>query len=159
MSGNNPFTTISQVGIVVRDIQKTMSEMERLFGVTPDKMAHVNPTHQRYRGKDGDFDALIALYDYSNIQIELIQPLGGSNIWQEFLDKHGTGIHHIRFDVKNHDQAISDMERKGIAVSQSGDTIAPGKRWTYFDSEDALGFVFEQLSFIDPISEDLKKIQ
>ena len=146
MKKQNLFTTISQVGIVVRDIEKTMNEMTRLFGVTPDKKGNIAPTSRRYHGNDGDFDALIALYDYANIQIELIEPLGGTSIWQEFLDKHGEGIHHIRFTVDDHDEAIRDMAEKGIDVSQSGDSLIPGLRWTYFDSEATLGFVFEQLS-------------
>ena len=137
---------VSQVGIVVKDIRKTMAGMERLFGATPDKMGNVAPTNRRYHDKEGDFDALIALYDFANIQIELIEPLGGSNIWQEFLDRHGDGIHHIRFTVDDHDGAIEEMAEKGIKVSQSGDSLTPGLRWTYFDSEPELGFIFEQLS-------------
>jgi hypothetical protein len=142
----NKFTKVSQVGIIVKDIRKTMAAMERVFGATPDKEGNVCPTNRRYHGKEGDFDALIALYDFANIQIELIEPLRGDNIWQEFLDKHGEGIHHIRFNVEDNDAAINDMAEKGIEVSQSGDSLTPGLRWTYFDSEDALGFIVEQFS-------------
>ena len=146
MEAKNKFTNVSQVGIVVKDIRKTMAAMERIFGAVPEKMGNVCPTNRRYHGKEGDFDALIALYDFANIQIELIEPLSGSNIWQGFLDSNGDGIHHIRFTVEDHDGAIGDMAEKGIAVSQSGDSMIPGLRWAYFDSEDDLGFVVEQLS-------------
>ncbi len=146
MEEKSQFTKLSQVGIVVRDIRETMAAMERVFGQKPDKMGHVAPTNRIYCGESGDFDAMIALYDFAGIQIELIEPLEGRSIWREFLDQRGPGIHHIRFTVEDHDLAVGEMENKGIRVSQSGDSLTPGLRWAYFDSQDALGFIFELLS-------------
>jgi hypothetical protein len=31
---------------------------------------------------------------------EIVQPLTGPNIYEEFLDRHGEGIHHVAVDCK-----------------------------------------------------------
>ena len=41
-------------------------------------------------------------FDLENIQLELIQPNGVKSTWQDFLDEHGEGIHHIAFPVKEY---------------------------------------------------------
>ncbi|WP_371362811.1 hypothetical protein SRRS_38680 [Sporomusa rhizae] len=146
MEQKNLFTNFSQVGFVVRDMNKTVEAMERILGVKPDVVNNVNPENKRYHGKPGDFDAVLALYNFANVQLEFIQPVSGTSIWQEHLDKHGEGLHHIRFTVDDHDEAVEYMAQKGILPSQQGDSLTPTVQWDYFDTEPVLGFILETLS-------------
>ena len=71
--------------------------------------------------------------------LELHQPMGGPSSFQEFLDKHGNGVHHIGFEVGDRrDAVIADMEKAGYDVHRTLG-IYPGSSWTIVDSEDDLG--------------------
>jgi 4-hydroxyphenylpyruvate dioxygenase-like putative hemolysin len=77
------------------------------------------------------------------VTIELIEPVGGPSTWQEFLDKHGEGVHHLAFMVKGTDQVVAVLEGQGIPMVQQGDYT--GGRYTYLDGESKLGVVLELL--------------
>lgn len=146
MEKKNLFTNLSQVGFIVKDMDKTIAAMKLVFGVEPDVVNNVSPANKRYHGKPADFDAILALYNFANVQLELIQPVSGKSIWQEHLDQHGEGLHHIRFTVENQEEAIAYMAAKGISPSQQGDSLTPNVQWDYFDTEPVLGFIVEILS-------------
>ncbi|WXC59931.1 hypothetical protein SNK03_13600 [Fusarium graminearum] len=67
---------------------------------------------------------------------EIMQPVSGPSLMQEFLHKGGQGIHHVAFDC-NHvpqQQRKDEFKRRGFEVAQSG--IWHGKKgtWTCFES-------------------------
>ena len=90
--------------------------------------------------------AEIALFDFDDVQLEFLQPLSGRTIWQDHVDAHGYGIHHIRFDCDDEQAGIETMQSQGMPVSQAGDSRTPNMRWTCFDSEPVLGFVLEMMT-------------
>ena len=70
--------------------------------------------------------------------VELSQPIGGESTFQEFLDKHGEGVHHLGFEVgEKRDAIVKELEEKGYNTRQIG--FYPGSSWTIVDSEDRLG--------------------
>ena len=83
-----------------------------------------------------------------NIELEIIQPLDGDNVYSDFLEKKGGGIHHIRFNVPDTDMLINHLAEKEIGVTQWGMGLRPGTKWIYFDTEDTLGFVIEAMNTI-----------
>jgi catechol 2,3-dioxygenase-like lactoylglutathione lyase family enzyme len=142
--GAGRFSRLSQVGFVVRDLDKTMEAMRKVFGAEPDKMMHCPQEGRKYYGSDGDFTARIAFYEFCNVQLEFVEPLGGKSIWQDFLDQGREGLHHIRFSVDNFEETRQELLKKDIGMAQEGlSALVPGLRWGYFDSEDPLGFIFE----------------
>ena len=78
-----------------------------------------------------------------NLQIELIQPLGGKSTWQEFLDKNGEGIHHIAFSVKNINGVEKKFELQGMPTVQNGGW--DGGAYSYIDASESLGCILELL--------------
>jgi len=146
MEGKKIFNHISQVGFIVKDADMTIKAMQKIFGVLPDAQGHVAPTNKKYRGNSAEFDSMILLYNFANVQLEFIQPISGKNIWQEHLDKHGEGLHHVRFTVDNYDEAEMYLSERGIVPLQQGDSLTPNLRWDYFDTESVLGFVLETMS-------------
>ena len=146
-TGANLFNHISQVGFVVRDLEKTRETMLRVFEREPDKVLHLPTDGIKYYGSDGDFTAVIAFYFFGDTQLEFIQPLSGKSIWQDFLDQGKEGLHHIRFSVESFSGARDFMDGKGVPISQEGfSALVPGLRWAYFDSEEPLGFIFEMFN-------------
>jgi hypothetical protein len=141
---NKHLTKITQIGIVVRDIEPMIEGMRRVFGVEPDIVSHTPKTEGRfYQGNPEPFSCKMAIYKFANIDIEFVEPENGKNIWDDFLDAGQHGLHHARFSVDNFQETVSDMNERGFKVSMQGDSMTKGLKFAYFDTEKALDFVLE----------------
>lgn len=138
--------TITQVAVIVKDIDKSRVAWANVLGVkTPD--VSVAESHfsrpTKYKGTASDAKAKLAFFAMDNLQIELIQPLGGKSTWQEYLDKNGEGIHHIAFAVKNIDGVEKQFELQGMPTVQNGGW--DGGAYSYIDASGNLGCILELL--------------
>ena len=80
--GKFKVSEISQVAIVVRDLQKTMEHYWNTLGIGPWQIYTVEPPFlhdTKYRGKPGQFKMKIALAMVGSLNVELIQPLEGAH--------------------------------------------------------------------------------
>jgi catechol 2,3-dioxygenase-like lactoylglutathione lyase family enzyme len=138
---------VVQVGIVVRDAEATVRAWTERFQFEPAKFVDWPPAESdlgatsTYRGQPGNFRMRLAFLETGPVQLEFIQPLEGENIYAEFLDTHGEGIHHILFLV---DDPQTVATRLNVPVLQSGgSTLNPGALWTYLDTNHLLGCMVE----------------
>ncbi len=134
--GNNQ---LAQVGFIVRDIEKSKKVFAEFFGVpvppTIDGGSY-DITGTTYQGEPApDANCSMAFFNVGpSTQIELIQPNGVKSTWQDFLDTHGEGIHHIAFQVKNMNEKISACEGFGMKCVQRG-KYGDGKgEYAYLDA-------------------------
>jgi 4-hydroxyphenylpyruvate dioxygenase-like putative hemolysin len=137
---------IDQVGVVTDDIDKMLQQMQLIFGLTPTQVIHVAPGKQEgyFRGKPRNASVDIAHFQVGELDLEIICPKQGESLHREFLEKHGSGLYHIRFNVKNYDEAVSEMEKRGFpAVMNGASSQINGARWAYFDTEPKLGYYIE----------------
>ena len=134
---------VSQIGIIVRDMDKAISNYSDIFGINFPAVYVREFFNRTYRGKPGNFRLKVALGMMGKLQIELIQVLEGESIYREFLEKKGEGLHHLGFDVKNMDERIKALEKLGIGVLQSGERI--GAKHAHMDTERIVGVIFELL--------------
>jgi catechol 2,3-dioxygenase-like lactoylglutathione lyase family enzyme len=132
-----------QIAIVVKDIEKAAKTWADLFNV-PVPAIRDNPpgpvSGVTYRGQPGNYGLKLAVIPIpgSNAVIELHEATGGDSTFQEFLDKHGEGVHHVGFEVgEKRDAIIKELEEKGYEMRTIG--YYPGSSWTIVDSEDTLG--------------------
>jgi len=141
------FKNAFQVGVVVRDIEKSMRELTALFGIGPFRVVDCPPPGredgQFLDGRPLQFRTRQAFADLGSIELELIQPIEGPTIWADFLSKHGPGIHHVRFNAENLEEVIDALGGSGIRITQEGTGIREGTRWVNFDTEDHVGFTIE----------------
>jgi catechol 2,3-dioxygenase-like lactoylglutathione lyase family enzyme len=138
--------TITQVAVVVKDIDKARNAWAQLLGVEAPDVSIAESHSSRptlYRGKPSDAKAKLAFFTMDNLQIELIQPLGGKSTWQDFLDAHGEGIHHIAFQVKGIDGVEKRFELQGNPTVQRGGW--DGGAYSYIDASNDLGCMLELL--------------
>lgn len=144
------FGEIVQVGVIVEDLEKAKAGMLDVFGLDPDAGGESLYKNCVYKGSDEPIDApvLSAFYNFFNIQIELLQPIGDQDtVWSDYLKMGRSGLHHIRFDVDDHDRANRLMAEKGIGIWMEGTSlIDPSCRFTYYDSLDKLGFIVEAVT-------------
>jgi len=144
---------VCQVGLIVRDIERSIETYSRVFGIPkPGIIVTDGPeiAHTRFRGEPTDARAKLAFFEMGQVSLELIEPIGGPSTWREFLDEKGEGVHHIAFVVKDTDEAVKFLEGEGVGVMQQGDYT--GGRYTYLDSASTLGVVLELLENLDPPS-------
>src|SRR5690606_3428731 len=90
-----PKHTISQICIVVRDLERSMKEYSERLGWGPWKVFEYKAPflhHTHLRGQDAAFTMNAAETMVGGLGFELIQPTGGASIYQEFLDEHGEGV-------------------------------------------------------------------
>lgn len=130
-----------QICVVVADIEKAAKKWAALLNapVPEVRINHLegNKDYQ-YRGEPVSCDLKVANIDMGSFVIELHQPVGGESSFQEFLDKHGNGVHHIGFEVgDSRDAIIKELEEDGYTMRTVG--YYPGSSWTIVDSEDDLG--------------------
>jgi catechol 2,3-dioxygenase-like lactoylglutathione lyase family enzyme len=137
---------VTQVAIVVKDIDKARNAWAQTLGVKVPEVSVAESHFSRptlYKGNPTDAKAKLAFFAMDNLQIELIQPLGGKSTWQEFLDTYGEGIHHIAFEVKDIDGMERQFELRGNLTVQRGGW--DGGAYSYIDASKDLGCVLELL--------------
>ncbi len=142
--------SIDQVAVVVRDLDASMTRYVEEFGIGPWRVYTFGPDWVKgmtFRGEERGYSMKLALADAGGTMYELIQPLQGPNSYQEFLDQHGEGLHHLGYFVDDLDVAIEDMESKGYALLQSGRGIGTKGEggYAYFETEGALGCIVEAI--------------
>ena len=111
---------IIQVGILVRDVSEAAKNLEKLIGIGPFEILEPDYRDLTYRGKSGKFKMRIALARAGSIQIELMQPMYGETIYDEFAQRRGYGLHHLGIKTDNMEQSVKEMQEKGFQVIQNG---------------------------------------
>lgn len=130
-----------QICIVVKDIEKAAEQWAQLLNMPVPQVrdSHLEGNENyKYRGKPVSCDLKVAAFEVGSFVIELHQPAGGESSFQEFLDKHGNGVHHLGFEVGDkRDAIISELEGMDYTMRTVG--YYPGSSWTIVDSENELG--------------------
>ena len=137
---------VTQVAVIVKDIDKTRIAWAQMLGEKAPDVSVAESHFSRptlYKGIPSDAKAKLAFFAMDNLQIELIQPLGGKSTWQEFLDKNGEGIHHIAFQVKNIDGIEKEFALLKMPTVQRGGW--DGGAYSYIDSSKEIGCMLELL--------------
>jgi hypothetical protein len=135
-----------QVGIVVRDAVAVVEAWRARFKLDDPKYIDWPTTPEMgktatYHGQPANFRMLLAFLHAGSVQIEFIQPLEGANIYSDFLEEHGEGIHHILFEV---DDPVAVANQIGAPILQSGgSSLRPGALWAYLDTQATLKAMVE----------------
>ncbi len=139
--------SFGHVCLVVKDMEKAIKHFEAL-GVGPFPPLIGGPegmpiTEQTVRGEpsDYDMDLRICRGGMGGLDIELIQPLKGWSIYNEFLEEKGEGVHHVCYNVEDLDKETAEMKKAGFTIIQTGGI--EGIRWAYFDTDKVGGMITE----------------
>ncbi len=141
-----PFSKIVQYAFLVRDIKSVSEYYQRLgFGGMP--VDHNISVDRNYRGQPGKFEMYLGWWRWGDVTFEWIQSLVGPSVYEEYLNAHGEGLHHLAFEVADMDKAVELFKAKGVAVGQSGGWDNPRSkgRFAYLDTEPFGGVTIELL--------------
>jgi len=118
---------IRQLAIVVDDVKRVMDNYAKYLDITGWDVRHFTPGKVRNFYVNGehiteDFEFICAVTWVNDMELELIQPIKGKNIYWDFLDKVGPGFHHIK-DVCPDEEIAREskrLEQYGVKVMQTG---------------------------------------
>ena len=121
-----PFTKVIQVGVVVKDVDKTVERLSEL-GIGPfNEMKLPEGRVGWFRGDPMHADFKIFGAMMGDIQLELIQPLSGNSPHMEFLQTKGEGIQHIACAVEDVQATADELVKQDASVLMR--EIFPGGR-------------------------------
>ena len=150
MAGIMGTNVLTQVGFIVRDIETTKRKFAEFFGVEPPPNLEGGKFEITGTVVDGepapDANCLMAFFDIGpNVSLELIQPNGVKSTWQDYLDEHGEGIHHIAFIIEGMDKIVLECEKFGMKCVQRGKYGNGGGEYAYMDASKDLKIMLELL--------------
>jgi catechol 2,3-dioxygenase-like lactoylglutathione lyase family enzyme len=139
-------TTITQVGIIVRDIEARAHAWADMLGLPMPEIqvtGTVDIAQTEYEGVPTPARAKLAFFHLGQVDVELIEPIGEPCTWKDHLDRHGESLHHIAFQVKGMQEKLTYLASKGVPLVQRGEYT--GGRYAYVDSAAQLGTILELL--------------
>ena len=107
---------IDHIAIAVEDVEKSARDYQEALDV-----------------KDVEFETVesegvkVAILHMENANIELMEPTNDSSPIKKFLEKRGSGLHHVALETKNIENEVTRMEGCGI---QFLGKIRPGSAGT-----------------------------
>jgi len=137
----------SQVAWVVKDIQAAEKFFQTVIGIgnfAKLENLRAQELEGTYYGKPANFEFHLYMAYSGESLIELIQPVSGQSIFQDYLEKNPNGgIQHVAYSipVADIDRAISDLTNKGYPVITS--LHLPVAKVVFFDTYKELGVVTE----------------
>ncbi len=138
---------MTQVGIVVHDIEKTAQVYADFLGVPKPNIVvtdTIDKSQAKYKGTPTTARAKLAFFKVGpSLEVELIQPDNEPSTWRDDLDRKGEGVHHIAFQIKGMKEKTSALEQEKIPLLQTGEYT--GGRYAYLDSTKDLKVILELL--------------
>lgn len=130
------FGPIVQNAYVVRDLEAAAHHWSHTVGVGPFYvLEHVAYDPAYFRGQPLDLDMSVAIAQWGDIQVELIQQHDATpSIYTEFSARHGEGLQHIGVLTDNLNEHVQRLASKGIEPVQWG-TTTKGMRFAYMATD------------------------
>ncbi len=96
---------IEHIGIAVENLENSILQYEKLFGLKCYKIEEVKDQNVR-----------TAFFKIGETKIELLESAGTHGPIARFIEKRGEGIHHIAFAVSDIESTIDDLQRAGAKL-------------------------------------------
>ncbi|MGD0710288.1 MAG: methylmalonyl-CoA epimerase [Bacteroidales bacterium] len=96
---------IEHIGIAVKNIEESIKYYENILGFKCYAVEEVK-----------DQKVKTAFFIVGQTKIELLESTDPEGPIGKFIEKKGEGIHHLAFAVKRIEEALSEMESKGIQL-------------------------------------------
>jgi methylmalonyl-CoA/ethylmalonyl-CoA epimerase len=131
---------VSQVGVVVEDLDRAASFLESNFGLGPFRVEEGEAPNVWDRGEEKRIKARLGFATLGQVELELIEIVEGDSVHLEFLREHGEGIHHLGFRIADFEAKLAQAKDMGFEVLQTGPF---GRFYAYLDTRRHGGLIFE----------------
>ena len=95
---------IDHIGIIVKELEKAIQVYSEALGLKSMPIEIMD-----------ELNLKLCFLVIGEVMIELIQPTG-PGMYQDFIKKHGEGIHHICYKVKNIDKALKRVVKNHLLL-------------------------------------------
>jgi methylmalonyl-CoA/ethylmalonyl-CoA epimerase len=163
MIKNSLGLNLAQIAWVVKDIKTTKRFFQDVMGISnfsKVETIRVKEFEATYYGKPSNAESLVAMAYSGGTFIELIQPVSGSSIFQDYLDKNPAGgMQHVAYSipVAKLDKVISEFADKGFPVISSFNH--PIAKIVFFDTYKEIGVMTEIMGITKEGEEQVEKIK
>ncbi len=151
-----------QICFVTRELKRTLDHFLTL-GIGPWRIQTMGPatlSETELRGEPHRYSLRTAVAMAGGIVWEVIEPLDGPSIFDEYLSARGEGIHHLGFHCpgRTFAEAIEEFKGRGFHVIQSGRWMKAAGN-AFLGTYDALGAYIEiwdrPPGFVPPAPEEI----
>ena len=98
-------THIEHIGIAVKSIEEQLPYYEGILGL---KCYNIETVE--------DQKVKTAFFMVGQTKIELLEPTDEESTIAKFIEKRGEGIHHIAYATENVNEALNDLDGKGVRL-------------------------------------------
>jgi methylmalonyl-CoA/ethylmalonyl-CoA epimerase len=124
---------IEHIGIAVEDLNHAIPIYEKLFGLPCYKQEEVESEAVR-----------TAFFLIGESKLELLQATNSSSAIAKFLEKRGSGFHHIAFEVDDIDKEIKRLDEQGFSLLHlTAKDGADNKRIAFLHPKSGMGLLIE----------------
>ncbi len=138
---------IYQLGIVVKSVPESVRFYTDVMGIAPWYRGEVGSQETVYHGQRVEMEADMVFAYSDKLMIELVEPkTQGPDIYNDFLQERGEGLHHLGIEVKDFDRKLKKLTSMGIEVIQSGTVVSKGgavSKMAYLDTTRQCGYPIE----------------
>lgn len=96
---------IEHIGIAVEDLKAAVSIYETLLGTSCYKRETVESEMVE-----------TAFFQTGESKVELLGASSDESVIARYIEKHGSGLHHIAFEVKDIETELARLKKKGFTV-------------------------------------------
>jgi len=141
---------LTQVALVVNDIDKTKTRLAEFFGVEVPPTIEAGDykiTQTKVHGEPApNAQCRMAFFQVGNgVSLELIEPNDTPSVWRDLLNEKGEGLHHIAFNVKGMDDVVKSCESFGMKEVQKGFYGSGTGCYSYLSGAEGIPFIVELL--------------
>ncbi|MCW0484315.1 methylmalonyl-CoA epimerase [Gaoshiqia sediminis] len=127
---------IEHIGIAVNSLEEAIPYYENVLGLTCYAVEEV-----------ADQKVKTAFFKVGDTKIELLESTDPEGPIGKFIEKKGQGIHHLAFAVSNVNEALSEVQEKGVAaIDKTGRKGAEGLNIGFLHPKATLGVLTELCS-------------
>jgi methylmalonyl-CoA/ethylmalonyl-CoA epimerase len=137
----------AQIAWVVKDIKAAETYFRNVMGFdgfTKAEVFRAKEYEGTYYGEPSDAEWLVSIAYSGGSFTELIQPVSGQSIFQDYLDENPAGgVQHIAYKlpIADFDKAVTKLTNKGYSVITS--VKHPAAKICFFDTQKEIGVATE----------------
>lgn len=142
--------TLSQINITTTNVEDTCDQLIELLQIGPFSVGTLNNQSVKNASllvngmqSTPEFSFQLAIMKAGNLEFEVIQPVKGPTVYQSFINRRGTGYHHIKEVVppEELESTLRGYVEKGMPICIRGTVDITS--FAYIDSERDFTFYVE----------------
>jgi methylmalonyl-CoA/ethylmalonyl-CoA epimerase len=130
---------IDHIGIAVNDLKDVQKTLQAIFDLQPAFNEDVPDQMVKVMG-----------YHIGESTIEYLQATSPDSPVARYIEKKGSGLHHIAYRVENLSETLQELKNKGFRlIDEQPRTGAEGKRIAFIHPQSTNGILIELCEVVD----------